>query len=365
MKKDYKMAKLIKVSKKSEVKKADVIVKARYKLSPLAIKFVSVIISNLKRGDDINEEYIFKVKDFQELTGQKTKRIYNLIEEAVNNLLTNPLTIPLDDEKKSILKANWISGAIYNDGEIRFMIYPKLRPYLLEVKEKFLRYKLENILPLKSSYSIRIYEILKDWYEMNKRYGNKTEKIIKLEEFKDILEIPKSYIYGMIKKRILLKAKSELEEYTDIMFDFEEIKTGRKVTHIKLIIKDNPNKIESVDFQKPYLKSFKTFTDYLRKKYAGNQKTFFSGIDTKTGKTTFFGINNDYLLYGFVPGEMETTKYNSLESMQKYEKFYQVVKNSELFQDLIEGEIDFYEVFKENRELFNIMQQEVKEILES
>ena len=49
--------------------------------------------------------------------------------------------------------------------------------------------------------------------------------------------------------------------------------------------------------------------------------------------------------------------------MQKYEKFYQVVKNSELFQDLIEGEVDLYEVFKENRELFNIMQQEVNEIL--
>jgi len=227
------MAKHIQAKGELEVKKGEAIVKARYKLSPLAIKFISVIISNLKRSDNINEEYVIKVKDFKELTGQKTKRIYELIDEALDDLLKNPLTIPIGDDKNSILKANWVSGAIYNKGEVRFMIYPKLRPFLLEVKEKFLKYKLENILSLRSSYSIRIYEILKDWLELNKRYGNKAEKIISVKEFREILEIPKSYVYGMLKKRILEKAKSELAENTDIVFDYEEIKTGRKVTHLK------------------------------------------------------------------------------------------------------------------------------------
>ena len=239
------MAKLIKTDGDLEVKKSDAIVKARYKLSPLAIKFISVIISNLKRSDDINEEYILKVKDFRELTGQKTKRIYELIDEALNDLLKNPLTIPLGDEKNSILKANWVSGAVYNEGEVKFMIYPKLRPFLLEVKEKFLKYRLENILSLRSSYVIRLYEILKDWFELNNRYGNKTEKVISVDEFREMLEIPKSYQYSShIKKLILNKAKTELEKHTDIIFDFEEIKSGRKVTHLKFTIKPNPKKVK-------------------------------------------------------------------------------------------------------------------------
>ena len=235
----------------------------------------------------------------------------------------------------------------------------------MEAQKKFLKYKLENILPLRSSYSIRLYEILKDWYELNKRYGNKAEKVIKVDEIREMLEIPKSYQYSShIKKLILNKSKKELEEHTDIIFDFEEIKTGRKVTHLKIIIQDNSKKIQEVKPQeKPYLKSFKTFTDYLRKKYAGNQKTFFVGNDGKTNKLTFFGIDKNKLLYGFVPNETEITEYNSIESMQKYEKFYKVVKNSEFFQDLIENELDLYEIFKDNRELFNIMQQEVNEIL--
>ena len=239
------MAKHIQTTGDLEVKKSEAIVKARYKLSPLAIKFISVIISNLKRSDDINEEYVLKVKDFKELTGQKTKRIYELIDEALNDLLKNPLTIPLGDEKNSILKANWVSGAVYNEGEVRFMIYPKLRPFLLEVKEKFLKYKLENILPLKSSYVIRLYEILKDWFELNNRYGNKTEKIISVDEFREVLEIPRSYQYSShIKKLILKKAQSEFETYTDIVFDFEEIKSGRKITHLKFLIKPNPKKVK-------------------------------------------------------------------------------------------------------------------------
>ena len=246
------MAKLIEVNGDLEVKKADVIVRARYKLNPLSLKFITTLIAGLKRSDDINEEYVLKVKDFKELTGQKTKRIYELIDEALNDLLKNPLTIPLGDEKNSILKANWVSGAVYNEGEVRFMIYPKLRPFLLEVKEKFLKYKLENILPLKSSYVIRLYEILKDWFELNNRYGNKTEKIISVDEFREMLEIPRSYQYSShIKKLILKKAQSEFETYTDIVFDFEEIKSGRKITHLKFLIKPNPKKVKPKQNSKP------------------------------------------------------------------------------------------------------------------
>jgi plasmid replication initiation protein len=156
---------------------------------------------------------------------------------------------------------------------------------------------------------------------MNKRYGNQAEKIIKVDELREMLEIPKSYRFNDVKRFVLNKTQTELETHTDIIFDFEEIKVGRKITHLKIKIQNNPKKLQEVKPQeKPYLRSFKNFTDFLRKKYAGNQKTFFAGNDTKTNKLTFFGIDNNYLLYGFVQDEIEITNYNSLESMQKYEK---------------------------------------------
>ena len=43
-------------------------------------------------------------------------------------------------------------------------------------------------------------------------------------------------IYNNFKNKVILQAQKELAEKTDISFEFEEIKTGRKVTGIKFCI---------------------------------------------------------------------------------------------------------------------------------
>jgi plasmid replication initiation protein len=347
------------------VKKADVVVKARYKLNPLALKFVTILITGIKRSDDINEEYVFKVKDFRELTGLKRKDLYWAVKEALKELLEKPLHIPNDD---GFIMCNWISGGHYVEsaGEVRFMIYPKLRPYLLEAKKKFLKYKLENILALKSSYVIRLYEILKDWLEMYSRYGNKAEKIVKIEELREILEIPRSYQYSSgIKLRILEKAKRDFEEHTDIIFDYEEIKTGRKVTHLKFIISPNPKKLQTGnEVQEAYFKTPKAFIEFLRKYYAGTGKAFGFGNIENIG-FVWFGIDKDGLLFSFRQKdyEIENFDFNSVESMEKYRKFFKLMQNSELYQELLKRNEDMRVLKKESPELFDVLVQEFTNIL--
>jgi len=50
------MAKLIHKNNDLIIRKPENLINARYKLSPLAIKFLSTIIANIKRSDDIDEE---------------------------------------------------------------------------------------------------------------------------------------------------------------------------------------------------------------------------------------------------------------------------------------------------------------------
>lgn len=45
-------------------------------------------------------------------------------------------------------------------------------PYLLQLKERFTRYELKNILYFKNKYSIRIYELLKQYEKIGKREIN-------------------------------------------------------------------------------------------------------------------------------------------------------------------------------------------------
>jgi plasmid replication initiation protein len=347
------MAKLIQINGNLEVKKADVVVKARYKLNPLSLKFITTLIAGLKRSDSVNEVYQFKVKNFQELTKLKRKDLYWAVKEALKELLEKPLYIPKgkDENDNSFLMLNWVASAEYKEGEglIEFEISNKLRPYLLEAQKKFLRYKLENILPLKRSYSIRMYEILKDWLELNSRYGNKAEKIVSLKEFMEILEIPRSYKFYDIKRQILNKAKQELSENTDILFEYEEIKTGRKVTHLKFIIRPNPAKLEdNYNKNDNYFKSRASFVKFLRENYSGNGKYF--GYKTIEGRNWWLGINNKGLMYATLAEEIK--HLNSVESEQFYDIWFKIANNIELYRDILINKECLKELYKENKEVY-------------
>ena len=54
-------------------------------------------------------------------------------------------------------------------GNVSFDISPKLKPYLLELRKNYTSYLLINIPKLKSSYSIRLYELLHQYRKFGKR----------------------------------------------------------------------------------------------------------------------------------------------------------------------------------------------------
>ena len=135
-------------------------------------------------------------------------------------------------EGSKLKQLSWVSYVEYDvsNGKIEIAFDPRLKPYLLQLKREFTSYKLKHVLELKSSYSIRIYEILKKWQTIGKIE-------IQLEDLRKMLGVTDKYLeYHNFKKRVLNKAKTEINEKTDLSFDFEEVKTGRMVTGIKFFI---------------------------------------------------------------------------------------------------------------------------------
>jgi len=313
------------------VRKSESLVKARYSLNPLALKFVTTIIANLKRSDEVDKEYIFRVKDFAEMMGVSYHDIYAEMEEAVEELLKKPLHIKTDD---GWLKANWISDAEYKEGmgHISFTISKKLRPYLLAVQEKFLKYHIENILRLRSGYVIRLYEILKDWYNKANRYdnGKKADKIAEVKWLRDTLEFSKGYRYNDI-KRVIQKAQKDLEQHTDITFTFEEIKTGRKVTHLKFIIEENPKNAKKLEDKNKYsfLATKRSFVNYLRKHYV-NKPIIEAPNKNANGQMSKWSINPQGLVYDMYLTE---ENINATRSDEIYEKLYEFAKENERFKE--------------------------------
>jgi hypothetical protein len=124
-----------------------------------------------------------------------------------------------------------------DDSEANYLqvtIHPKLRPYLLELRQKYLVYDIRNVLRLTSVYSVRIYELLKQYEKIGRRSFD-------IENLKQILGIlPEEYkLYGHFKDKVILKAQADLLAETDILFDYEEKKEGKKVVSITFFIRAN------------------------------------------------------------------------------------------------------------------------------
>ena len=230
------------------VTKANVLVTANYDLSLQEQKLILTFASMVQPTDEEFKEYQFKIKDFMELLGVQDKSKYIEIPKITKDLMKKVFEIK---EGKDIIQLSWLSSARYKTGEglVVLKFDSSLKPYMLQLKKLYTSYKLENILSLKSKYSLRLYEILKS-NEFKKNWR------IDLEELKKLLGAnEKSYsIYQNVKNRIILQAQKELKEKTDISFDFEEVKTGRKVTSLRFYIYSdksqkvsNSKKINAID----------------------------------------------------------------------------------------------------------------------
>lgn len=115
------------------------------------------------------------------------------------------------------------------DRTIEIEIPKKIVPYLIGLNEKYTEFELGQILILKRTHSIALYEFLKSY-----AFTKKAE--ISVEDFKLYLGINKDTDYRNLRRQIIEPAVSEINEKTDLNVSWESIKRGRRVVSIKFHI---------------------------------------------------------------------------------------------------------------------------------
>lgn len=210
------------------------IMNSSYDLSLEEQKIILTLASMVQPTDAEFKPYKFRIAEFMELVGVEDKSKYTEIPRMTKELMKKVFEI---QEEKKLIQTAWLSGVIYEKGTglVELTFSPYLKPYMLQLKEKFTQYQLGNILNMKSKYSPRIYEILKCNEFKKQGYIE-----IDIDELRKLLKADNIYpLYADFKRKILIQTQKELQKISDISFKFEEIKTGRKVTSIKFIIKQN------------------------------------------------------------------------------------------------------------------------------
>jgi len=216
------------------VKANELIQNSRFNLSVQEQKIILYLISKIKPDDNELKDQLFNIKEFCQICGidDNNGKNYRDLKQTIQNLHDKSLWINID-EKTEIL-FSWISSAAIekDDGNIEISLNQKMKPYFLQLREKFTQYELIYTLGMKSQYSIRIYELLKS-------YENMHRKIFNIDELKRKLMCEKeSYInFNNFKVKVLNIALKEINKLTDIFIEFETIKKGKKITQIEFIIK--------------------------------------------------------------------------------------------------------------------------------
>ena len=209
------------------------LIEAHYKLSPFAQLLLRRMISMIKPNDTHFEKYYYRISvdDIAELTGRNIDGIYEDVKRASRQLLRATISIP--KSQKQWLSTTWLASIEYHGGEgwFEFEFSTKLEKELLKLKKEFTQYYLKNISELNSQYSIRIYEILKQYLKVNFRR-------VELKELRRMMGIENKIYkrFNDFRRKVLDKAEEEVCEKTDLCFKWKPLKTGRKITSIEFYI---------------------------------------------------------------------------------------------------------------------------------
>ena len=226
------------------IKKSNDLIEARYKLTLGEQRLILLLASQIRIDDKDFNSYEIKVSDFAEMFDLKTdKSLYEKVEKIADDLLGKKLY--LKNDSKNFEGTVWLSYVKYvrGSGAIKIRFDDCLKPYLLQLKNSingFTQYKLHTVLNFKSSYSIRLYELLKmEVWKAEKSGKANFEKNFALDEYRQILGIDKKAypIFADFRKRVIDTTVLEISEQTELnISETKYVKTGRKITGITFVV---------------------------------------------------------------------------------------------------------------------------------
>jgi plasmid replication initiation protein len=228
----------------SLVRKSNNLIEARYNFDVWEMRLFLVLISNIRRDDTDFGFYRIHYRDVAKTFGLNMKRGYSEIREAAKSLLDKKFYVDSVENgfqrqniyhiirKINILKEGQEGKAgIENQEYLDVQIEEEMKPLLLQLQKSFTTYSFENIINL-GLYSIRIYELLKQYETIGKR-------VLRFEEMKKMFELEDKYpLFANFFAKVIAPSIKEINLHTDLLVtDIEHIKEGRRTSALKFVFR--------------------------------------------------------------------------------------------------------------------------------
>jgi len=204
------------------------------------LKLLRFIIMQTKKGDKELYEFELSAKDFAKLleVNIKTNDLYKRLHTMVKHLMQEVIYIG-DDTKKKWVMFHWVDVCRYDNGKITIKISDELKPFLTDLRGNFTRYQLSEIISFKSTYAIRIYEILNSYLnENNLPHADVAIEIsISVDELRKSTDTVNKFArYSSFKSKVIDKAMDEINEKSKYHVTATPYKDGNAVKGFDFLI---------------------------------------------------------------------------------------------------------------------------------
>lgn len=188
----------------------------------LELDFIYAFISCIRNEDKEFTEYAITLQDLEKKLAKRLR--LKEIEYIFDSLTSKSFKVNNDEE---LVVYPFFQKFRYGkqDKIISVKFNEELKPHLLQLQTYALG-NLRYILQFRGEYTKRIYMLLSQWQKAR-------EVTYALDDLREMLNVPESYMYGNVKQKVLIKAQTELKKKAPFYFEFEEIKTRQKITSVR------------------------------------------------------------------------------------------------------------------------------------
>lgn len=225
------------------------ITSGRYDYSATMMDILFMVLSSLE-VDKL--EYTIHVQDIEAITGRKWN--YKQLREATEVIGSRMFEIQTPEKLTQL----WLFSKIeytLGTGSFTVNINSFAIPYFFELKNNFTVLQLKSVLHCTSKYAKRLYGLACQWRSKSK----KRFEIIELKKMLGLIDKKGNEQFERIsdfKSKVLDMAKRQINEGSDIYFDYKLIKQGRSFHWVEIYINTKMgqqleiNFEESIDTQK-------------------------------------------------------------------------------------------------------------------
>lgn len=230
---------------KREIVKSNNLIEGSYKLTTSENRLIDLALSKLEvvmldkdlSAEDVKQRinhsdfellYVY-VTDYKKEYGIKNNTIYSELAETANRLFNRTIQYY---ENNILIKKRWVITCKFDKEKkaVAIQFHPDLIGDLLVFKSDFTTFDFDVKKYIRSYYSCRIYELLKQYQSFGQR-------IFEVEQLRFLLGIEDTEypLYANFKQRILKTAVTQISKVTDLYLELDDssYKINKKVEKVK------------------------------------------------------------------------------------------------------------------------------------